>query len=102
MERLKRKFKLAKLALFLMISLSNLAFAFEYSDFKVLSSDESGLSLVYRVPTYERKKVSINNLSYDLIEIDKSPLLKEKGMPQIPVRIIAIRDIPSGILPEKR
>ncbi len=75
--------------------LTSLAFASEYADFKILNSDETGVNLIYQVPDFERNKVSMNNLSYDLIEIDKSPLLKDKGKPQIPVRVMAI-----GIPPE--
>ncbi len=73
-----------------MMSLTNLALGSGYSDFKIISSDETGVNLIYQVPDFERNRLSMNNLSYDLIEIEKSPLLREKGKPQLPVRIIAL------------
>lgn len=84
------KVKASDLLLVVMISLTKLAVGSEYSDFKIISSDETGVSFIYQVPDFERNRLSMNNLSYDLIEIEKSPLLKDKGKPQIPVRIIAL------------
>lgn len=91
------KVKVTKLLLILMISSKVLAGYSEYSDFRILSSDASGVSLIYQVPDFEKSKISMNNLSYDLIQIEKSPLLKERGKPQIPVRIVAL-----GIPPDAK
>ncbi len=95
MEKVKGKFKLITLVVVLMTSSKIMATSNEYSDFKIISSDETGVNLIYQVPDFERNRLSMNNLSYDLIEVQKSPLSKEKGKPQIPVRIIA-----SGIPPD--
>ncbi|HKZ22214.1 MAG TPA: C25 family peptidase propeptide domain-containing protein, partial [candidate division Zixibacteria bacterium] len=96
MGKVKGKFKLITLVVVLMTSSKVIAANNEYSDFKVLSSDATGLNLIYQVPGYEKSKVTVNNYSYNLIEIEKSPLLKEKGKPQIPVRIIAVGVPPEG------
>jgi len=90
MEKVKGKFKLITLVVVLMTSSKIMATSDEYSDFKIISSDETGVNLIYQVPDFERNRLSMNNLPYDLIEIEKSPLSKEKGKPQIPVRIIAL------------
>ena len=90
MGKVKGKFKLITLVVVLMTSSKIMATSNEYSDFKIISSDETGVSLIYQVPDFERNRLSMNNLSYDLIEVQKSPLSKEKGKPQLPVRIIAL------------
>jgi len=90
MEKVKGKFKLITLVVVLMTSSKVMAASNEYSDFKVLNSDATGLNLIYQVPAYDKSKVTMNNSSYDLIEIEKLPLLKDKGKPQLPVRIITL------------
>jgi len=67
----------------------------EYSDIQVLRSDEKGIVFKYKVPELSSSKFSLGDTLFDLLSIDKCPLSRDEGYPQVPSRIVVI-GIPPG------
>ncbi|MDH4222358.1 MAG: type IX secretion system sortase PorU [candidate division Zixibacteria bacterium] len=62
----------------------------EYSDIKVIKSDEEGIVFRYEVPGLSFLKREQGEIKYDVPGIDKCPLLQDPGYPQVPARILVI------------
>ena len=62
----------------------------EYSDIQVLRSDEKGIVFKYKVPELSSSKLSRGDTLSDILSIDKCPLSKDDGYPQVPSRIVVI------------
>ena len=67
----------------------------EYSDIQVLRSDEKGIVFKYKVPELSSSKLSRGDTLLDILSIDKCPLSRDDGYPQVPARIVVI-GIPPG------
>lgn len=67
----------------------------EYSDIQVLRSDEKGVVFKYKVPELNSSKHSQGDTLFDLLSIDRCPLSRDDGYPQVPARIVVI-GIPQG------
>lgn len=67
----------------------------EYSDIQVLRSDQNGIVFKYKVPELSSSKFSQGDTLLDLLSIEKCPLSRDDGYPQVPSRIVVI-GIPLG------
>jgi hypothetical protein len=67
----------------------------EYSDIQILRSDEKGIVFRYKVPELTSSKYNKGDTLFDILSIDKCPLSKDPGYPQVPARIVVI-GIPLG------
>ncbi|MCJ7498525.1 MAG: type IX secretion system sortase PorU [candidate division Zixibacteria bacterium] len=67
----------------------------EYSDIQIIRSDEKGIVFRYKVPELTSSKYNKGDTLFDILGIDKCPLSKESGYPQVPARIVVI-GIPLG------
>jgi hypothetical protein len=82
-----------KVILSLILSLVLPAYAIasdEYSDIQVLRSDEKGIVFKYKVPELSSSKLSRGDTLLDILSIDKCPLSRDDGYPQVPSRIVVI------------
>jgi len=62
----------------------------EYSDIQILRSDEKGIVFRYVVPELTVLKQSRGDTLFDILGIDKCPLSRDPGYPQVPARIVVI------------
>jgi hypothetical protein len=67
----------------------------EYNDIQILRSDQNGIVFKYKVPELSSSKFSQGDTLFDLLSIDKCPLSRDDGYPQVPSRIVVI-GIPLG------
>ncbi|MCJ7458994.1 MAG: type IX secretion system sortase PorU [candidate division Zixibacteria bacterium] len=62
----------------------------EYSDIQILRSDQNGIVFKYKVPELSTSRISSGDTLFDLLSIDKCPLSRDDGYPQVPSRIVVI------------
>jgi len=67
----------------------------EYSDIQIIRSDEKGIVFRYKVPELTSSKYNRGDTLFDILSINKCPLSKDPGYPQVPARIVVI-GIPLG------
>ncbi|MDP2960138.1 MAG: C25 family peptidase propeptide domain-containing protein, partial [candidate division Zixibacteria bacterium] len=67
----------------------------EYSDIQIIRSDEKGIVFRYKVPELTSSKLERGDTLFNILSIDKCPLSKDPGYPQVPARIVVI-GIPLG------
>jgi hypothetical protein len=67
----------------------------EYSDIQIIRSDEKGIVFRYKVPELTSSKLERGDTLFDILGIDKCPLSRDPGYPQVPARIVVI-GIPLG------
>lgn len=62
----------------------------EYSDIQILRSDEKGIVFRYNVPELTSSNLVSGDTLFDILQIDKCPLSRDPGYPQVPARIVII------------
>jgi len=78
------------LGLFFLLLSTNILASDEYSDIQVIRSDEKGIVFRYKVPELTSIKQNRGDALFDILGIDKCPLSREPGYPQVPARIVVI------------
>ncbi|MDP3024624.1 MAG: type IX secretion system sortase PorU, partial [candidate division Zixibacteria bacterium] len=91
---LSKRFIIPVILLGLFLSTNSYALD-EYSDIQVLRSDKNGIVFKYKVPELSTSRFSSGDTLFDLLSIDKCPLSRDDGYPQVPSRIVVI-GIPPG------